>query len=131
MRMEYMIDDPVLRNDWHVVAQSSDIALGELRASRLLGQDLVLWRSKEGLCAWQDLCLHRGAKLSGGRIQDDCLVCPYHGWNYDSSGRCVRIPAHPQQPPPARARAAAYQIRERYGLIWICLGTHGKEVPLF
>ena len=69
-----MIDDPVLVNDWHVVARSSDAAAGNVRAVRLLGQDIVLWRSNQGLCAWQDLCLHRGAKLSGGRIQDGCLM---------------------------------------------------------
>jgi phenylpropionate dioxygenase-like ring-hydroxylating dioxygenase large terminal subunit len=59
------------------------------------------------------------------------LVCPYHGWNYDASGRCVRIPAHPLQPPPTRARATAYSVSETYGLIWVCLGTPTREVPLF
>ena len=126
-----MIDDPLLLNDWHVVAQSSRTGIGEVRPVRLLGQDLVLWRSNKGLCAWDDLCLHRGARLSGGRVQDDCLICPYHGWNYDDSGRCVRIPAHPSQPPPTRARATAYHVTERYGLIWVCLGTPKREVPVF
>lgn len=126
-----MIDDPVLVNDWHVVARSSDAATGEVRAARLLGQDLVLWRSNEGLCAWQDLCLHRGAKLSGGRIQDGCLMCPYHGWTYDSSGQCVRIPAHLLQQPPPRAHATVYRVSERYGFIWVSLGTPKQEIPLF
>lgn len=126
-----MIDDPVLLNDWHVVARSSDTGTGEVRAARLLGQDIVLWRSNEGLCAWQDLCLHRGARLSGGRVQDECLICPYHGWHYDASGQCVRIPAHPSQPPPPRARATAYGVTERYGLIWLCLGTPKTGVPVF
>jgi phenylpropionate dioxygenase-like ring-hydroxylating dioxygenase large terminal subunit len=98
---------------------------------RLLGRDLVLWRSNEKLCAWQDLCVHRGAKLSGGHIQDGCLACPYHGWHYDQSGRCVLIPAHPSQPPPARAQATTYRVAERYGLIWVCLGTPNNEIPVF
>ena len=126
-----MIDDPILVDDWHVVARSVDIGSGQVRAARLLGRDLVLWRSGGELCVWRDLCLHRGAKLSGGRVQDQCLVCPYHGWNYDASGRCVRIPAHPTQSPPERARATAYQVRERYGLIWACLGTPKEDVPRF
>jgi phenylpropionate dioxygenase-like ring-hydroxylating dioxygenase large terminal subunit len=126
-----MIDDPTLVNDWHVVARSSDAGAGNVRAVRLLGHDIVLWWSNEGLCAWQDLCVHRGAKLSGGRIQDGCLMCPYHGWTYDSSGRCVRIPAHPLQPPPERARTTSYRVSERYGLIWVCLGTPKDDVPLF
>lgn len=126
-----MIDDPVLVDDWHVVARSADVGSGQVRAARLLGRDLVLWRSGGELCVWHDLCLHRGAKLSGGRVQDQCLVCPYHGWNYDASGRCVRIPAQPSQPPPERARATAYQVRERYGLIWACLGDPKDDVPRF
>ena len=126
-----MLDDPILLNDWHVVARSTGIAVAEIRGVRLLGQDLVLWRNAAGLSLWQDLCLHRGAKLSGGRIVDDCLVCPYHGWNYDASGSCVRIPAHPTQPPPGRARATVYHVTERHGLIWACLGTPANDVPSF
>ena len=132
-----MIDDPVLLNDWHVVAWSSDAGTGKVLPRRLLGQDLVLWRSNRGdanggsLCAWRDLCVHRGAKLSGGRIEGECLICPYHGWNYDASGQCVKIPAHPSQPPPRRAQATVYHVKERYGLVWVCLGTPAREVPVF
>jgi len=126
-----MINDPILIDDWHVVARSSEIAAGAVRPARLLGQDLVLWRSNEGVCAWPDFCLHRGARLSGGRVEDGCLICPYHGWNYDASGRCVRIPAHPTQPPPAGARTAGYHVTERYGFIWVCLGTPRNEVSVF
>lgn len=126
-----MLDDPILFNDWHVVARSSEVAEGEVRGARLLGQDLVLWRSATGIAVWQDLCLHRGAKLSSGRVADDCLICPYHGWQYDAAGRCVRIPAHPSQPPPQRARVASYHVAERDGLIWACLGTPANAMPAF
>jgi phenylpropionate dioxygenase-like ring-hydroxylating dioxygenase large terminal subunit len=126
-----MMNDPFLLNDWHVVAQSSGWQQGEVRSARLLGQDLVLWRSAAGFCAWQDLCLHRGARLSGGRVEQDCLVCPYHGWNYNSAGQCVRIPAHPSMVPPARALAITYKVQEKYGLVWVCLGEPDSDVPCF
>jgi phenylpropionate dioxygenase-like ring-hydroxylating dioxygenase large terminal subunit len=126
-----MIDDPVLLNDWHVVARLSDVDQGAVRAVRLLERDLVLWRNERGLYVWQDLCLHRGAKLSGGRVEDSCLICPYHGWQYDASGKCVRMPAHPEQPPPARARATSYRVTEKYGLVWVCVGDPVGEVPCF
>ena len=126
-----MIDDPVLLNDWHVIARSSDVADGQVLAARLLGQDLVLWRSAQGICAWQDLCVHRGAKLSGGGVQEGCLVCPYHGWRYDIAGKCVLMPAHPEQTPPAKAQANAFRVAEQYGWIWVCMGTPAKDVPEF
>ncbi len=126
-----LIDDPILVNDWHVLARSSDVPSGGTRAARLLGRDVVLWRSAADLHAWHDLCVHRGAKLSPGRVENDCLICPYHGWVYDAAGICTRIPAHPKLVPPSRARTTTYQVRERYNLIWVCLGEPTQDVPSF
>ena len=123
-----MIDDPILIDDWHPVARTTDVPDGAVKSARLLEQDLVIWRNPEGIHAWLDLCVHRGAKLSNGRVKAGCLVCPYHGWTYDSGGRCVSIPAHPSQTPPARAKTQAYRACERYGLIWVCLGTPARDV---
>jgi phenylpropionate dioxygenase-like ring-hydroxylating dioxygenase large terminal subunit len=124
-----MIDDPILLHDWHAVAWSTQVTGAAPLSARLLDHDVVLWRNSEGVHAWQDLCVHRGAKLSGGRIAGDCLACPYHGWQYDSSGRCARIPAHPDRPPPLRARATVYPVQEKYGLVWMSLGKPAKDVP--
>jgi phenylpropionate dioxygenase-like ring-hydroxylating dioxygenase large terminal subunit len=126
-----VIDDPILVHDWHAVAWVSQLRESEPTAARLLEHDLVLWRSHEGLHAWQDLCVHRGARLSAGRVNNSHLACPYHGWEYDTSGQCVRIPAHPDRPPPARARATVYAVQEKYDLVWVCLGKPQREVPAF
>jgi len=124
-----MINDPVLINDWHVVGRADDLEEGAVRPARLLGEELVLWRSNGQVLAWQDLCLHRGARLSLGRVENESLICPYHGWNYSQAGQCVRIPAHPDQPPPAKAKVKTYQARERYGLLWVSLGEPAHDVP--
>jgi phenylpropionate dioxygenase-like ring-hydroxylating dioxygenase large terminal subunit len=118
-----LIQDSVLVNDWHALARSEDITEKEIFASRLLGEDLVLWRSQDKLLAWKDLCVHRGTRLSLGSIEDAKLVCAYHGWTYDSSGRCVSIPAHPEQKPPEKARVTSYRVMEAYGLVWGSLGS--------
>jgi phenylpropionate dioxygenase-like ring-hydroxylating dioxygenase large terminal subunit len=126
-----MLDDPILLNDWHAVASSYDVTASVPLPARLLDHDLVLWRSADGVHAWHDLCVHRGAKLSGGHVTNHCLQCPYHGWQYDSSGRCARIPAHPDRPPPLRARATTYAVQEKYGLVWVSLGNPARGVPAF
>jgi phenylpropionate dioxygenase-like ring-hydroxylating dioxygenase large terminal subunit len=126
-----MIDDPVLVNDWHPVASVRQLEQQAVLGVRLLGEDLVIWRSEGVHHAWRDLCIHRGSRLSLGRMEGRCLVCPYHGWTYDETGRCVRIPAHPEQKPPARAMVTQYRIVERYGLLWVSLGEPGGEVPPF
>ncbi|MEM7348667.1 MAG: aromatic ring-hydroxylating dioxygenase subunit alpha [Chloroflexota bacterium] len=126
-----MINDSVLLNDWHAVAQSSDLPEGGIVAARLLGEDLVLWRLNDQILVWQDLCIHRGSKLSLGRIEGERLVCPYHGWQYNQAGRCVHIPAHPNQTPPEKAQARVYRAQEQYGLIWVSLGNPQRDMAEF
>jgi phenylpropionate dioxygenase-like ring-hydroxylating dioxygenase large terminal subunit len=129
------LNDPLLLNEWFAVAWTSSVPVEKLQSVRVLNHDLVLWRSDEGLHAWRDLCVHRGAKLSLGRIsrseEGTCVICPYHGWEYNSSGECVRIPAQPSLAPPSRARVESFAVREKYGLVWVCLGTARGEIPIF
>ncbi|MBW4435510.1 MAG: aromatic ring-hydroxylating dioxygenase subunit alpha [Pleurocapsa minor GSE-CHR-MK-17-07R] len=126
-----MIQDPVLLNEWHVVRPASQVPVGVPVPARLLDEDIVLWRSGDQLMAWQDLCIHRGTKLSLGRVEGECLICPYHGWVYDEAGKCVKIPAHPDQVPPDKARVQTYHVQEKYGWIWVCMGTPSHEIPPF
>lgn len=124
-----MLSDPLLINEWFAVARSADVTAAKPVAARLLGRDLVLWRTADGVHAWQDLCMHRGTRLSLGTVRNDCLICPYHAWEYDASGRCVRIPSQPTQTPPSKAQAFVLQALERYGLIWASLGEPKHGLP--
>lgn len=126
-----MLTDPVLLNDWHVVAYAPDLPEGQPRAVRLLDEDIVLWRVGERVHAWRDLCLHRGTRLSLGSVQGETLVCAYHGWTYNTEGRCIRFPAHPTQIPPAKAQATVYQAQVKYDWVWVCLGEPERDVPSF
>jgi phenylpropionate dioxygenase-like ring-hydroxylating dioxygenase large terminal subunit len=123
--------DPALINDWHAVALAKDVKEGELVAIQLLGEELVAWRHDGKVHLWKDLCIHRGAQLSKGWVIDGKVVCPYHGWRYNSDARCVFIPAHPDTPPPLKARAFPHRAEERYGLIWGSLGNPPHDVPPF
>jgi phenylpropionate dioxygenase-like ring-hydroxylating dioxygenase large terminal subunit len=124
--------DAALLNDWHVVGVCEDVVPGNLVPVTLLERDLVAWRETDGqLHVWEDLCVHRGARLSKGSICDDKVVCPYHGWNYDGSAQCVLMPAAPNETPMKKARAIAHQVIERYGFIWVCMGAPEKDIPVF
>ncbi len=124
-----MIDSEALRNEWHVVYRSHDLSDGDVRPVRLLGQDLVIWRSNGQAVAWLDLCIHRGARLSLGQVVNSELVCPYHGWRYNVEGNCTLIPAQPKSPIPTRACAQTYHCQEKSGFIWVCLGEPIADVP--
>jgi phenylpropionate dioxygenase-like ring-hydroxylating dioxygenase large terminal subunit len=127
-----VIDDPVLVNDWHPVARVSDLASGGPVAARLLGEDIVLWRSGDDYFAWRDLCVHRGTRLSLGKVVDGAsLECPYHGWTYGRDGRCILMPAHPEQMPPAKACVDVYRAAVRHGVVWVVFGDGSSSIPTF
>ncbi|MDG6954218.1 MAG: aromatic ring-hydroxylating dioxygenase subunit alpha [Nitrososphaerota archaeon] len=126
-----MIEDPVLLDDWHPIAKASDVPEGAVLPARLLGEDLVIWRMGDEIMVWQDLCVHRGTRLSLGHVGGGQLHCGYHGWTYSSSGECVRIPAHPEQRPPPKARVKAYRAKVGYGLVWASLGDPAAGLPPF
>ena len=126
-----MIEDPALLSDWHPIAKSSDVLEASIFPAKLLGEDLIIWRVHGEARVWQDLCVHRGTRLSLGHLRGDKLECAYHGWTYNGEGDCVNMPAHPDQKPPPKARVRTYHCKERYGLIWTCLGEPGPDVPAF
>lgn len=133
------LEDPLLQREWLAIAWSREIRPGAILARRVMGRDLLLWRSAEGLHCWRDLCVHRGARLSLGTIrpgertsgQRDCLICPYHAWEYAPSGECVRFPSHPDITPPAKARAETFAVQEKYGVVWAAMREPTNPVPVF
>jgi phenylpropionate dioxygenase-like ring-hydroxylating dioxygenase large terminal subunit len=127
-----LISDPVLVDDWHPVAASDELERQRVVAVRLLGEDLVVWQGDDGRpLAWRDLCVHRGTRLSLGKVEGCTLRCPYHGWLYDADGRCVSIPAQPDVAPPRKARARTYRAVVHYGLVWVSLGEPARGMSPF
>ncbi|USG65529.1 aromatic ring-hydroxylating dioxygenase subunit alpha [Brevibacillus ruminantium] len=123
-----MVQDAVLKNDWIVACRSTDLQEQPIQVM-IMGERIVLYRNEEGVHAFKDLCIHRGAALSLGCVRDGKLVCPYHGWEYESTGACVKIPQLPaDQSIPAKARAFKYGCTERYGFIWVNLGNNEPEM---
>ena len=122
---------PAFREYWYPVAYSHEVAT-EPRPFRIFGEDYVAWRPGDGepVHAAVDECPHRSARLSQGWLADGCLVCPYHGWRFDGSGRCVEIPAaDPDLPIPPRAHVESILCEERYGLVWVCVGMPREGIP--
>jgi phenylpropionate dioxygenase-like ring-hydroxylating dioxygenase large terminal subunit len=124
--------DDVLLNEWYVVGFANDFPVGAIYPTRLLERELIVWRSADQqIHVWEDLCVHRGARLSKGWIEDDSVVCPYHGWQYDRDGRCTKMPAAPDEAPMKKAVAFPYPAVECYGFIWTCLGQPANDIPVF
>ena len=126
--------DKVLWDAWYIVATVRECQPGIIKQISLLQKNLVLWRGdtpESSIKVWEDRCPHRGTHLSLGKISQDRLICPYHGWNYDRDGKCVRVPSLPAHLSPPNACVKTYPCQERWGYIWVCLGNPSQEIPAF
>ncbi len=107
---------------WYVGCESRELGRGAVKGIVLLGLPIVLCRTAQGAVgAMRDICPHRGMPLSFGRMQGDCLECAYHGWQFDTGGRCRAIPALIDDSPirPEKIGIANYPCRERDGYVWV------------
>jgi phenylpropionate dioxygenase-like ring-hydroxylating dioxygenase large terminal subunit len=122
---------PVLRRFWYAIMPMSHLDQGP-KPFTLLGEKIVLWRKPDGSpAALRDRCCHRTAQLSKGFVEGENLVCGYHGWTYNASGACVRIPQQDSQNIPNGACVPAYRAQEKYGYAWVALDEPLKPIPDF
>lgn len=113
----------LLNNFWYAVEASPCVTQKPTELT-LMGKKYVLYRDSKGnAIALDNQCPHRGASLSLGWTENDCIRCPYHGWKFESDGHCVNIPADaPNTQIPKRASVVSYPVQERYGIVWLFVG---------
>lgn len=129
----------MLRHYWHPVALIDEfnpqldprMAIRPVKAVRLLGQDLVLFKNAQGQFGLLDRdCPHRGADLAFGRNEGDGLRCPFHGWKFDVTGQCLETPAEPQGSVLCtRIKQRNYPVQERSGILFAWMGPEGSTPP--
>jgi phthalate 4,5-dioxygenase len=121
----------LMRRYWQPVALTEELPDGGAPlAVKLFGEELVLIRDDQGRPGLLGLhCLHRGADLSFGRVEDGGLRCVYHGWLYDIHGKVLEQPGEPGGGTSgSETRHLAYPCRETGGVIFAYLGP--GEPPL-
>ena len=109
---------------WHCAGWSAELAAGPI-GRQLLGRHVVLFRDAKGTAhALGARCPHRGADLARGSVVDGCIQCPFRGWRFDGSGRCVRVPSQPESMKiSSLARVPSFTLHEQQGTLWVWMGT--------
>jgi phenylpropionate dioxygenase-like ring-hydroxylating dioxygenase large terminal subunit len=120
----------LLKNYWYVAAQSQQVSAKKPIQRTILEERIVLYRKPDGKAvALSDRCLHRNAPLSAGEVFDGCIGCPYHGWTYDHTGKCINVPSEGcDGGVPDGLALEAFPTLEQDGLLWVWMG--GPDVPV-
>ena len=117
----------LMRRYWQPVAASAELARRPTKMVKILGEELVLFKDQQGrLGLIGGYCAHRRVNLVYGMVDEDGLRCPYHGWKYDATGRCVEQPfedtVRGENTLRDRIKLPGYPVRELGGLVFAYLG---------
>jgi len=124
---------------WYFAALSRDVAPASLKRHELLGEPVLIGRTRAGqVYAMRDICPHRAAPLSAGRLvekpgEGETVECCYHGWRFRPDGVCAAIPSlvEDQAYEPERIRVRSYPVRESQGMVfvWMASDPRGQAEP--
>ena len=122
-------------NHWYPVLEPREVRGKPVTVERM-GVKLVFWRSSAGvLHAQRDRCPHLGASLGTGRVVDNALVCPFHGFAFGPDGQCVKVPALGGKGRiPKGLCAETFVVREAHNLVWLWWGdvkAAADSLPFF
>ncbi len=122
----------VMRHYWQPAALSDELSGNRPVAPvKLLSEDLVLFRDSDGqLGLIGRACPHRGADLCYGRLEDNGLRCPFHGWHFNRDGQCVEQPGEPEgSTMHEKIKNVSYPVVEKNGIVFAYMGP--GEPPAF
>jgi phenylpropionate dioxygenase-like ring-hydroxylating dioxygenase large terminal subunit len=121
----------MIRNQWYIILESSEVKQDRLLGVTRMGEKLVLWRDQQGkLVCMKDQCPHRYVALSCGKLTGGQIQCPFHGFQFDSTGKCTLIPANGSQADiPKAFEVSTYPTYEDHGFIWIWWGEPQPYYP--
>jgi phenylpropionate dioxygenase-like ring-hydroxylating dioxygenase large terminal subunit len=115
---------------WYFAGLTSDLPRSGLMRVIIAGEPICIGRSEDGAhFALRDICPHRAAPFSAGRMIDGCVECPYHGWRFDqNSGTCKTIPALTDDSAvnPEKIKVRTFPIRQTGQILWVWLSANTK-----
>lgn len=117
-----------MRNFWYIAATSKSVKRKPF-ASKILDEPILLFRDNNlKVTALFDRCPHRNVHLSNGKVINNRIQCPYHGWEFNTQGQCEYIPSSCQgESIPGNAKTKVYPTIEKQGYIWVWIGDREPQ----
>lgn len=113
------------RNCWYVALGREDVSSARPVPVTIAGEDIVLYRdTRGGVVAMADMCPHRLAPLSMGRVEGDDIRCMYHGIRFSPEGQCLEVPG--QDTIPVNFCVRKYAVFESHQWIWVWIGDPSR-----
>ncbi|KAK6237064.1 hypothetical protein SCA6_012401 [Theobroma cacao] len=130
-RGDRIVADYDWTEEWYPLYLTKDVPDDAPLGLTVFDQQLVLYKDGSGvLHCYQDRCPHRLAKLSEGQLVDGRLECLYHGWQFEGSGQCVKIPQLPSDAKiPRAACLKTYELKESQGVVWVWMSHKTPPKP--
>ncbi len=119
----------MLTNKWYLICPSDELK-NKILKKKILGEDFIFFRKTDGeIVALEDRCCHRNVNLSLGYLNDNTIICGYHGWEYDKTGKCVNIPSQlPGDKIPPTAKIKSYPAKDFNKWVWVFVGDEEKSM---
>lgn len=118
---------PPFPNGWFAIERSALLRPRQITTKQFVGRDVVIFRTASGeVCVMDAYCPHMGAHFGhGGRVVGEGVKCPFHGFEFDTSGKCIKTAYG--SPPPLNALVRTYPAQEVNGLVMVYYHSHGEQ----
>ena len=110
----------VLSRSWYAVIPSRRLKKNNAKSINFFDYKIALFRDKDGkITALYAYCPHMGADLGLGKVVGNTLMCPYHKWTFNQSGKCTRVTGNTKN---SDNNTLSFPVIEKFGFIWIFNG---------
>lgn len=77
---------------WYVIGETNSFITNKPKKITIWNKDYVVWKNATHFFACDNICPHRGASLAKGKICNNNIICPYHGYEFNSHGELKFVP---------------------------------------
>jgi len=120
---------PAFPNGWFNLCASNEVAKGKVIEINAFNEKLAVFRTQSGKISVIDAyCPHLGANLTDGCVKGERLICPFHGWQFNTTGACVKIPYSEEGENIHHKTNKKWIIKENWGLIMVWYHSN-NELP--